>query len=84
MEFAFVRVHPRPSPWVRLHHTMKSILNIVSAMLILAGGVFFLQGVRILPSPLMYGKIEWVIIGGAMVVVGAALGVLVNLRARAK
>ncbi len=63
---------------------MKSVLNVVSVLLILAGGVFFLQGIRILPSPLMYGKTEWVIIGGIMVVVGAALAVFVNLRARAK
>ncbi len=59
---------------------MKLFLNVVSAILILAGGVFFLQGIRILPSPLMYGKIEWVIIGGIMVVVGAALAVFLNWR----
>ncbi len=59
---------------------MKSMLNIVSAILILAGGVFFLQGIRILPSPLMYGKMEWVIIGGIMVIVGAALVVFLNWR----
>jgi hypothetical protein len=63
---------------------MKSLLNVVSVLLILAGGVFFLQGIRILPSPLMYGKTEWVIIGGIMVVVGAAILVFVNRSARTK
>ncbi len=59
---------------------MKSLLNIVSAILILAGGVFFLQGIRILPSPLMYGKIEWVVIGAGMVVIGAAFVLIANRR----
>ena len=59
---------------------MKSLLNVVGAILILAGGVFFLQGIRILPSPLMYGKTEWVVIGAAMVIIGAVLVVFVNRR----
>jgi hypothetical protein len=59
---------------------MKSLLNVVSVLLILAGGVFFLQGIRILPSPLMYGKTEWVVIGGIMVVVGAAILMFANRR----
>lgn len=57
---------------------MKSLVNIVSVLLVLAGGVFFLQGMRVLPSPLMYGKVEWVVIGGIMVVVGVAILVFVN------
>ncbi len=64
---------------------MKLLLNIVSVILILGGGVFFLQGIRILPSALMYGKTEWVVIGAVMVVVGAALALFLNRRgARAK
>ncbi len=59
---------------------MKSLLNVVSVLLILAGGVFFLQGIRVLPSPLMYGKTEWVIIGAAMIIIGAVLAILVNRR----
>ncbi|MDE3087981.1 MAG: hypothetical protein KGJ80_01175 [Chloroflexota bacterium] len=59
---------------------MKSLLNVVSVILILAGGVFFLQGIRILPSAVMYGKTEWVVIGAGMVGVGAALALFVNLR----
>lgn len=52
---------------------MKWILLIVAVMLILSGGVFLLQGLRFLPSPLMYGKPEWVYIGGGLVIAGAAL-----------
>ncbi len=59
---------------------MKLILNIVSVILILGGGVFFLQGIRILPSAVMYGKTEWVVIGAIMVIVGALLVVIMNRR----
>ncbi len=59
---------------------MKNVLYVVAALLILAGGVFFLQGIRILPSPLMYGKPEWVVIGAVMVVVGIVLGVIARRR----
>lgn len=59
---------------------MKNALYVVAAILILAGGVFFLQGIRILPSPLMYGKTEWIVIGAIMVVVGIVVGVSVNRR----
>ncbi len=52
---------------------MKLILYIVSAILILAGGVFALQGMSLLPSRVMYGKPEWIVIGAAMVIVGAAI-----------
>lgn len=61
---------------------MKSILYIVSIILILAGGLFALQGLSLVPSRLMYGKQEWVIIGAGMVIVGAALAVFASLRAR--
>lgn len=54
---------------------MKWMLYVISVILILAGGLFFLQGMSLVPSTVMYGKPEWVAIGGAMVVVGAALAV---------
>lgn len=46
---------------------MKIIAYVVAALVALAGAVFLLQGLRFLPSALMYGKPEWVIIGGIMV-----------------
>ena len=52
---------------------MKWMMYVASAILILAGGVFALQGMRVLPSAVMYGKPEWIVIGAAMVIVGAAL-----------
>lgn len=46
---------------------MKTIAYVVAALVALAGAVFLLQGLRFLPSALMYGKPEWVVIGGIMV-----------------
>lgn len=45
------------------------------AVLTLIGGVVFaLQGLRLLPSAVMYGRPEWVVIGAAAVL--GSLGVL--------
>ncbi len=60
---------------------MKRILSFVSVIMILAGGVFALQGMSLLPSRVMYGKPEWIVIGGVMVVVGGAI-ILFQRRAK--
>jgi len=52
---------------------MKTFLNIVGVMLILAGGVFFLQGINILPGSFMTGDPQWAVIGGVMIVAGTGL-----------
>ncbi len=52
---------------------MKWIWYVVSVILILAGGVFALQGLSFLPSRVMYGRPEWIVIGAGMVVVGAVI-----------
>ena len=59
---------------------MKQMGYVVAAVLVLAGAVFLLQGLRVLPSQLMYGKPEWVVIGAILVVAGAAMAVVVNRR----
>jgi hypothetical protein len=59
---------------------MKWFLCVVGVILVLGGGVFSLQGMSVLPSRVMYGKPEWVLIGAAMVVVGVAITVFVNRR----
>jgi hypothetical protein len=53
---------------------MKTLLNIVSVLLILTGGVWFLQGINVLPGSYMTGDPQWAINGGVMIVV--ALGLL--------
>jgi len=52
---------------------MKTILNIIGVILILAGGTFFLQGINVLPGSYMTGDPQWVINGGIMIVIGIGL-----------
>jgi len=52
---------------------MKIFLNTLGVLLVLAGGIFFLQGLSILPGTFMRGNPQWVINGGVMVVIGAGL-----------
>ena len=52
---------------------MKVWLNILGAMLALAGTVWFLQGINILPGSFMTGKIQWAINGGIAVAIGIAV-----------
>ena len=55
---------------------MKSVLNVVGVVLILAGSIFFLQGINILPGSFMTGQIQWAINGAVSVVIGVGLIVL--------
>jgi len=59
---------------------MKTLLNIFSTMLILAGLVWFLQGINILPGSFMTGQIQWAINGGIAMVVGVGILVFSNRR----
>ena len=52
---------------------MKIFLNVFAVMLILAGGVFFLQGINILPGSFMRGNPQWVINGAMLILVGIGL-----------
>jgi len=59
---------------------MKIFLNIIAVLLILAGSVWFLQGINVLPGSLMSGQIQWAIYGGIAVIVGIGLVVFANRR----
>jgi hypothetical protein len=52
---------------------MKVTLSIIGILLILAGSVFFLQGINVLPGSYMAGDPQWAINGGIMIVVGVGL-----------
>ena len=52
---------------------MKIGLRIVGAFLILAGGVWFLQGISILPGTYMSGQIQWAVYGAVAVAAGIGL-----------
>ena len=59
---------------------MRIILNIVGVLLVLFGGIWFLQGVNILPGSFMTGQIRWAVYGGIAVIVG--LGMLLKANQR--
>ncbi len=59
---------------------MKIALNVIGILLILGGGVWFLQGINVLPGSFMTGQVQWAINGGIAIVVGIVLLALANLR----
>ena len=57
---------------------MKLLINIISILLILAGGTFFLQGINVLPGSYMTGDPQWAINGGFMIVIAIGLMLWAN------
>ncbi len=55
---------------------MKSILMIFGILLIVAGVIWFFQGINIIQGSFMTGQSRWTIYGGIAVVVGIGLVVL--------
>ena len=53
---------------------MKTGAVVIAVLLILVGGTFAGQGLGYIPGSFMTGDIKWFWIGGAMVVLGLALG----------
>jgi hypothetical protein len=59
---------------------MKITLNILGALLVLFGTIWFLQGINILPGSFMTGQIQWAVYGGIAVILGIALLIRANRR----
>jgi membrane-bound ClpP family serine protease len=57
---------------------MRIALNIVGTLVGLAGAVWFLQGINVLPGSFMTGQIRWAVYGGIAFAVGIALLLLAN------
>jgi hypothetical protein len=57
---------------------MRIALNIVASLMILAGAIWFLQGINVLPGSFMTGQIRWAVYGGIAIAVGIALLLLGN------
>jgi hypothetical protein len=62
---------------------MRIALNVLGALLVLFGGVWFLQGINVLPGSFMTGQIRWAVYGGIAVAAGIVVLVAANRR-RAK
>ena len=57
---------------------MKIVLNIVGALFIFLGTVWFLQGINVLPGSFMSGQTVWAQRGGTLIVAGIAALVWAN------
>ena len=52
---------------------MRIALNVVGVLFLLTGGVWFLQGINILPGSFMTGDPQWAVNGGIAMAAGAGL-----------
>ena len=52
---------------------MKILLITLGVLVFLSGGVWFLQGINILPGSYMTGQLQWAINGGIAIVIGIGL-----------
>jgi hypothetical protein len=59
---------------------MRIALNIVAGILVLAGAIWFLQGINVLPGSFMTGQTRWAVNGGIAIAVGIVLFLLANRR----
>jgi LPXTG-motif cell wall-anchored protein len=59
---------------------MKIILSILGVLFILAGGVWFLQGINVIPGSFMTGQTQWAIYGAIALLAGIGLLIFANRR----
>lgn len=61
---------------------MKTLLMTAGAILMLIGGVWFLQGINVLPGSFMSGQTRWAVNGVIAIAVGLVLIVVSRRRQR--
>ena len=57
---------------------MRIVSNIAGTMLVIAGGVWFLQGINVLPGSFMTGQTKWALYGGIALIAGIVLLLAAN------
>lgn len=57
---------------------MKIVMNIIAVLIILVGGVWFLQGINVIGGSAMTGQSQWTLIGGIAFVIGVVLLIFTN------
>ena len=57
---------------------MKLVLNILGGLIFLAGLIWFLQGINVLPGSYMTGDPQWAINGAIMMVVALVIFFFAN------
>ncbi|OGO27999.1 MAG: hypothetical protein A2136_06075 [Chloroflexi bacterium RBG_16_54_11] len=63
---------------------MRIFLNVIALLLIFAGGVWFLQGISVIPGSFMTGQSQWAVYGGIVFVVGLGLLVFANRKVKSQ
>ena len=61
-------------------HPMRILLNVAGVLCLLMGGIWFLQGINVLPGSFMTGQTKWAVYGGLLCVVGIGLLIVANRR----
>jgi hypothetical protein len=61
---------------------MKLAMNILGVVLVIVGGIWFLQGINVLPGSFMTGQIRWAVYGGIAIAAGISLLVAARRRPR--
>ena len=61
---------------------MKIALRVAGVILVLAGGIWFLQGINVLPGSFMTGQIRWAVYGCLAIVAGIVLLLWASRRQR--
>ena len=59
---------------------MKIALNIIGALLVVLGAIWFLQGINVLPGSFMTGQIQWAVYGGIAIAAGVSVLLATNRR----
>ena len=62
---------------------MRTLLTVVGTLLLAAGGIWFLQGVGVLPGSFMTGQVRWAWYGAATILGGVLVIVVARRRPRA-
>ncbi len=57
---------------------MRIVMSIIAVLIILVGGVWFLQGINVIGGSVMTGQSQWTLIGGIVFFIGIALLIFVN------
>lgn len=59
---------------------MRIAFYIFGALCVLMGGVWFLQGINVLPGSFMTGQTKWAVYGGLLLAVGVAVLIMAKRR----
>jgi uncharacterized membrane protein HdeD (DUF308 family) len=59
---------------------MRIAMTVAGGLCVLMGGVWFLQGINVLPGSFMTGQAKWAVYGALLLAVGVAVVIAANRR----